>query len=538
MVIGLVGAFAILYVWTAARLESYGSDTSTYFELARSLRHQHRYWFDFEPHTTYPPGYPLLLAGLMALAGETFTTLVRFSIPIYFAGLLGLYWLVTLLRGRTIAAVVTLLGAVSTVGYFWATVGLHSDVPYFTVSVWALLCVELAKRARTKRRAIFYRVLVALCAAYLVLIRSVGITLVAGLLLWMVYPGRGQGESKASMQRRAWQWLPVALLPTLALAAWMWWTGRHGPPKGTGDYMQSYTQQILKADPHQIDSPNITPVRLPARTIRMLEIRTVNATRTVLNAPQAYLRWYNPICLAFLLVVGLGFLASLVRERTVLDYYVLAYGGVLLLYPFDEGTRYLFPVQLFLVLYGVDGLELLRRGGHRLAGEKSGTVAATLRNRTLFSTGRGLLLAAIVALGAYGISVQAGQNLHPDPAHFTNAKTVQVAEWVKQNTQSSDVIMNDEYAILHRLTGRRTVRFPLFTDPAVITQRIMVDRVDFIVVPQEQRFEYYRPSIMRRFAAVRALHPQMFTMVHTFDWGTVYRVHRAGIAARAHRRPA
>src|SRR2546430_13405757 len=56
-----VGALSLLYLFTAAKVESFGSDTSTNFGLAEDLRHQHAYWFDFQPHTVYPPGYPLLL---------------------------------------------------------------------------------------------------------------------------------------------------------------------------------------------------------------------------------------------------------------------------------------------------------------------------------------------------------------------------------------------------------------------------------------------------------------------------------------------
>lgn len=534
--VALLLACATVYVLTAARLESYGSDTSTYFELAHSLLHQHRYWFDFEPHTIYPPGYPVLLAGLMMLGGETFSALVRLSVPIYFLGLLGLYWYVKLRRGPGTALVVLLLGAVSTVGYFWTTVGLHSDVPYFTISVWALLLMELAGRATPGGRRAALLALAAVGAAYLVMVRSIGVTLVGGLLLWIVYPGAGQARPAGSLVARAKTWLPVAFLPLLVLAAWMRWSAEHAPPPGMRDYMQSYTTQIVKSDPHQIDSPNITLVELPGRTVRMLRTRAVAATRTVLNLP-VYLSGYNPVTLAFLLVVGVGYIVSLSRERTVLDWYLLCYGGLLLLYPFDEGTRYLFPVQSFLALYAIDGVGILRRYGRRAGDARGGIVAATAGNERLLGAGMGVLVAGVLAAGGYGIWQQARQNLHPDPSQFVNARTVEVAAWVRQNTRPGDVIMNDQFAILHRLTGRRTVRFPLFTDPAVITDRLVGDSVDFVVVLKERPFEYYNPSTARRFETVLALHPGLFTPVYVFDQGTVYAVHREMVADHPARTP-
>jgi hypothetical protein len=110
---------------------------------------------------------------------------------------------------------------------------------------------------------------------------------------------------------------------------------------------------------------------------------------------------------------------------------------------------------------------------------------------------------------------------------------VEIADWVKANTRPSDVIMDDQYQILHRLTGRKTARFPLFTDPATITDRIHGDHVDYVVVLKEKPFEYYNPSTMRRFEAVRTLHPDSFVPVYSFDRGTVYRVQHVEASAPA-----
>jgi hypothetical protein len=507
-------------------VESYGSDTSTYFELARSLRHEHRYWFDFAPHTIYPPGYPVLLAGLMALVGEGFAPLVKLSVPIYFVGLLALYWLVKLRRGPKTAFVVVLLGAVSTVGYFWTTVGLHSDVPYFTVSVCTLLFVELAGRTSTGPRRAVMLLLASLGAAYLVVLRTVGVTLVAGLILWALLPRAPGANTPASFAARARRWLPVVLLPILVMIAWTSWTGRHAADEPR-DFMQSYTQQILKGDPHQIDSPNITPLQVPARMARMLKTRAASAAITVLNVPPfLFVSWYNPLTLALLVTAALGFLVAMRRERSALEFYILAYVGLLLIWPFDEGTRFIFPIQAFLLLYGIDGLAVLRRRAAELGTRIGGFPGAFLGNNALFLAGRGILLAVIVGAGLYGISRQARVNLHPDPSRFSNARTVTVAEWAKGNTRSSDVIMDDQDAILHRLTGRKTMRFPLVTDPGVITERILADQVDYVVVLKERPFEYYNPSTARRFERVRTLHPEMFAPVYEFDGGTVYAVDR------------
>jgi hypothetical protein len=262
--------------------------------------------------------------------------------------------------------------------------------------------------------------------------------------------------------------------------------------------------------------------------VQMLGVRTANAVLMVFSPPPIYLTWYNPVCVLFLVTVALGLWTSLRREGMVLDCYMLSYTGMILLYPFDEGTRYLFSIHPFILLYGIDGLDELRRHGERLGARLGGVVHTTLSSRALFSAGKAVLLGAIVAAGLYQISILARQNLHPDPTKFRNATTVDVAAWVRENARDGDVIMDDQPAILHRLTGRKTLRFPLTTDPKLIAESIVANHVSVVVVLNERPFEYYNPSTMRRFGRVRELHPEWFAPVRVFDRGTIYRVRKEG----------
>ena len=317
-----VGALSLLYLFTAAKVESFGSDTSTYFGLAEALRHQHAYWFDFQPHTVYPPGYPLLLAGLMAIVGEGFAALVKASIPIYFLGLVAVYWLVKLRRGPAMASALTILAAVSGDAYFWSTVGLHSDVPYFTVAVFALLCIEVGERTAERWLRVAVPLVAAIMVTYLVLLRSIGITFVIGMLLWIVYPlvSRSSDAWVLSLGRIK-RWWPAVLLPVVALLLWSSWTRQHAPKNRVGDYMDSYAQQLFKTDPHQIDSPVISLSELPLRSLRMAGTRGANALRMVVNSPPVYLNWYSPFVLVFLLIGALGFTRAMRREAATLDFY-------------------------------------------------------------------------------------------------------------------------------------------------------------------------------------------------------------------------
>ncbi len=587
----LLAFISCVYLYSTASIENYGSDTSTYFELAKSIRLDHKYRFNFEPHTMYPPGFPLLLAGLMSLVGESFHILVKSAILISFVALVGIYFLVKMQRGsRTAFAVVTLV-ATSHVFYFWSTVGLHSDVLYLAVSIYSLLFFEIGNKAGNRWGKISSYFLVAILTSYLVMVRSIGITFVFGFILWMFNPSKWWlGNPADSFIRRVKKWFPAVLLPIIVLFVWTSWCSQNRNSAHEGDYMDSYSKQMMKEDPHQIDSPNISIWNIPSRMLGMLVIRTDNAAKTLFNMPTRTVKWYNPIFAAFFITLFIGFLISFLREGKLLDWYVLCYSGVLLVHPFNEGTRFLLPLQPFLYVYGITGLEsvvgfvnsenikkysltfvtifgimsgfviamvllhgkttkndlasiiiwsLLLSYSFYMHFKKPEIATEILDNKSIFSFAAFkndhmlayihiLLYCGILFAGIFQIRALAMQNLHPDPNTFINAPTVEVSKWAIRNTQENDAIMDDQYQILHRLTKRKTYRFPLTTDPNILKNKIISNKIRFIVVLNEKEDEYFNPGTMKRFAKLRETYPELFRLVYVFEQGKIYMVDSTG----------
>jgi hypothetical protein len=522
-----VAAFAFLvmatgvYVLCAARVESHGSDTSTYFGLAQSLVRGDGYRFNFVPHTVYPPGYPVVLASLMVVVGESFATLLRVAVPVYFVGLACVYVLVRGERDPSAGLAVTILCGTSFAAFFWTTAGLHSDVLYFAVSAVALLCVDVAERAQGRRARLAAIVVGSACVAYLPMVRSIGVTFLAGLGLWMTLPlvvaRLRDGSGAAGRIRR---WAPAAVATVVVLGSWMSWSSRQESYAGDG-HMASYAQQLLKADPHEIDAPAISPLRLPARAGDLLLVRVRRTTQMVLNQPYRDFSWTNPAALVFLLgvlgAIGSGFARSLVTRATLTDCYVLAYGALLLLWPFDEGQRFLFPIQPFLILYGIEGLRAI---GGAVASRGPWRQAAP----RLMRVGGGMLFVAMVAMGVLPSIEFARRAMGETPAVPTNAPTLAAVDWIRVNTRPDEVIMVDEAAILHRLTERRTYRFPLLTDPERIAELLDATGTDYVLVLREQGPAYFRPGTEARFETARARAPDRFIPVYDYSDGVIYQV--------------
>ena len=66
-----------LYWYFCSGVEDIAPDSSTYQGLARSLRDEGSYRFNFAPHAQYPPGLPLLLAGIGAVFGDVHIVYLR-----------------------------------------------------------------------------------------------------------------------------------------------------------------------------------------------------------------------------------------------------------------------------------------------------------------------------------------------------------------------------------------------------------------------------------------------------------------------------
>jgi hypothetical protein len=150
-----------------------------------------------------------------------------------------------------------------------------------------------------------------------------------------------------------------------------------------------------------------------------------------------------------------------------------------------------------------------------------------------FSTAKGALFIAIVTLGLVQLHGAALRNLNPDPGTFVHAPTVKISNWIAQNTRVNDIIMTDEYEILHRLTKRKTYRFPLATDPGLLRDRIIESTVDFLIILNEKEFEYYSPSTMKRFESVKTLSPELFIPEYDFEQGVIYRVVKTNRRSRS-----
>jgi hypothetical protein len=261
------------------------------------------------------------------------------------------------------------------------------------------------------------------------------------------------------------------------------------------------------------------------------------------------------------------------RPSTLLAAYVVMYSAVYALWPFDEGTRFVTPIFPLLFMFGARGMRtmfaLVKRDAVRptAVAAVAALVCVAATWSFVSATHRGLqeslalascyvilavaaaacfvnwpgrlvwrpaplavatlavvLFAAAATAGLVGQTRIASANIHPSPTPSDNAKTMSVAGWLLAQPEH-DVVMAQQTALLHRLTGRRIVPFPVVPDAAIVANAIQQHDVALLVVGQTPANQYYRPSEQDRFLALSKLDPRCCALV--FASGD-YRVYRVG----------
>lgn len=556
---------------TIQRRESYWPDSSIYMVLAANLLKDGQYEFNERPHTIYPPGFPGVLAGLSLAGGGR----SGYEYYIWWMPLLGIagiaLWFFALRLGEseTVSAIACLLTVTSTAYYKLATQAVASETAFLAATggaAAALMKLALAPPASRFHRRLLAGLLL-LSAVAAVLIRSAGIALVAALLAWAGL------ELLRVRWRRALSWVAAGsagLAGLLAFAGWTAWSKQAEPPSLPGEWKQSYVSQLFSKDSRRPESGAAAPSDLLLRAGSNMQAHLSHLAAITTRIPYVRPTWISPLVVAtgVLLVAGLAAAASR-PPLALFAFYFLAYFGLYILWPFEEGPRFMLPVAPAALALMLSGGRFLGRLWYHYPGKSIAAAAALCGVLGIASWTAGLNLAAdrqtrlaawLWPLAALGLSVfvlrwrkwgpslagwwrpwllrirerrlpalallvlaaadlaqQAGaarQNLHP-PARFRHDASAECAAWLRQAPPGT--VMAQQWAILHRLTGRRVAGFPVHSDPAVLLSVARRERVRYLVVSDPLPHEYFIPSETERWQRLEAAQPGLFREVHRGD---------------------
>ena len=82
--------------------------------------------------------------------------------------------------------------------------------------------------------------------------------------------------------------------------------------------------------------------------------------------------------------------------------------------------------------------------------------------------------------------------------------------------------MAEQVEIVHRLSDRKVMAFPITSDPNVILASVRRENVRFVMVSDPMEYPYFFPTEDERWRRVEAAEPSLFHLVHK---GPGYRIY-------------
>jgi hypothetical protein len=522
LILAALLATAIRPIWTI------DPDASQYLSLGRALAAGDGYALDGVPHTKYPPGFPALLGGLVALGGPDAYALFHAALVV---ALLASVWLSYALVKRLgypppVAVAVAAAVGLSQTLFDLSVVYLRTEVLFLALSLAALLATWRALEASARWPTL-------LLAAALVLasisVRMAGVTLLA-------LPGLMVLQRGVDARRR----LRALALVLIGLGALLAWQSRTASVLERFPGAADYSAEFNAAEPRdlakivRIDMPDLTGPALARRVVGNLDVMARAMAVLLTNVDRAGARL--PVGALFLALVLAGLHRMWWRpiatgERRAAAGYVVAALALYLVWPFNQQERFYVPLLPLLLLAAGEGLALglewarkvMRRpaGGMALIAGGAAVVVVLALQRSDHPTllGRystsyaGLLAVAVVALvlgarlirrgnlpqlpvawvwlvpllflipfgsrrfvewparkAAFEAHREAAPESGPLARIDVDARLEQVAVYLRDQTPAGTVVMTDVPRMMQIMSGRRCVPFVYRLRPPAVLQ--------------------------------------------------------------------
>lgn len=405
--------------------------------------------------------------------------------------------------------------------------GIYSEMVYAALALAGLYLIE---RYEQEEKNWVLGMISGIVVGLAFLTRSSGIALFLAIGLYFLL-------------RRAWRKgiLPLATGSILVIGwiAWGYLNNNYVESVNAGSYesyLQTFNELVNNAQAQGGTS----------KAIILLTIIGKNALGLILlSVPVVCLgsgyEWVQYFGFAFIFIAA-GFIRQLRKGLRLLHIYVMCYLAIHLLWPYSSYDRFLIPLLPFLLLYLVNELETmgslvrkeLKSGGGLVRRISAGFIAIAL------------FVAVGITLYNYGSEIYwrlASASLKKVAAPAS--EDVEAMEWIKTNTDPSDVLVCYRDPLYNLYTGRKATRSSLSRagdliqsyestpdERAKVILRIVTENNAryMIVTPTDFDLEY-RPILQREgLQGVLELYPRIFVPAFksTDGHSTVYRIENNG----------
>ena len=472
----LVVLFAIVYTAVLDdKVETVG-DNAAYYILGKALYKGAGYAFinvpEAPPAVLWPPGYPALIALTMALWSSEFVAVKAANGIAFMLALVAAFFLFRCLSGNAHLAFVAAAAALCN-GHLLRSSTLIMSETLFLLCTMLVLWVGSQLAAEDFRRPQIYVLILCLVAAFYV--RTAGIVLFGAVGLVLAW------------QR---QWKYLALVAASYILAILPWYVRGRNIEGGSAYISAW----MHVSPYQ---PELGTIGMGDLLLRLL----TNAERYIaVEIPDGLLyyivnndesvREATAVSvlsgIALLLLAGYGFY-TLKTSRLLMAVYVVAFGGILLIWPEAwTGTRFLQPLIPLLLLGVFNGLWSL--------------VRFSLRRSAAVRFVHPLLLAPLLLIYYEDVDyLHKLAKIGVYPQSWLNYFAA--ARWMEENAPEDAIVACRKPNMFYLHANRRTVSYAFTPDVDELIADLEHKQVDYVVAESlgfTTTSRYLVPAIQQR----------------------------------------
>ncbi len=442
-------------------------DDGVYLLTAKALVAGEGYRYTYLPGAPpaihYPPGFPLLLAAVLRFTPDfpANVAVLKLLNPVFLA--LGAYGAARLgvralsLQPWPAAVAVAICALIAPV--LVLTNVLLSESLFFALLTGALIAAERAVAEGGARRAFAAGAL----SAALALVRTVGGVLVPAAVIAVLWRGRGTRRERG---RDAAVLLAVALVLLAPWQAWVWMAARGFPDALRGSY-GPYLEWVVNGFRSE---PTLAP--------RVVAKNAADLWRAfgIVFAPRLPHLVQAGAALAVLVALGAG-LASLARRAPVLMLFLLAYGAIVLLWPYN-------PERFVWAVWPLAGLVLAaaaRNAGGWLAPRWPAAPRAVALAVVLLFAGHAAYAVRGLAAGWAGA-----------PQRAMTARLWPMVQWTVTHAGPRDIVASDGHVIIALYTGRTTIPVSALTPAEHVREKPIAQFADEMWALDRQ----YHPTLL------------------------------------------
>jgi 4-amino-4-deoxy-L-arabinose transferase-like glycosyltransferase len=477
----LLVSFVTIYSSIFDKKVSLVGDNASYYILGTALATGEGYTniqhLEKEAHYHYPPGYPVIIAGVAKLFSNDIITIKICNGILFLGAILLLFFIVKqLTQNDHIAFAVSLLSLLNYHLLTYSTI-MMSEIPFLffsMLSVWLFLKIDFTKPIL--KNGLFFGLII--CVAFSFYIRSIALALLVSLVFYLTF-------------KKKWHYAITLFVGCVLL--YLPWMFRNQAATGN-----TYISQLALKNPYQPEQGTIglsdifervfvnlaryITKEMPSSVLHVEEVVYSDATAT-------FWEWFLGFLVIASVVCGLY---KLQQFRIFVLAYVIAFFGILLLWPSVwYGIRFvlpLLPLLIFLAVLG--GMEFLQWFSAKIISNTEQKLIPAL-----------LIVLFVGWLFVYGYQSISKLNGLSNGVFTTNYQNYfALADWIKENAADDAVTVARKEGLFYLFSQKNVTNYQRTLDLEAQIEDFKRKKVTYVVVDQlgySSTSKYLLPAIDR-----------------------------------------